>query len=187
MTTAFEKINLIRNFARDVTRDSLKSFSGKDSIGLSDWQAPQSKLDRMGFVIASDWGMKISLRAVFSYSDAAEIGSIKGDPYDPAVIKKIIDFIKEFCNLSGGVFIRGLETTERPMGLSIPVSNKVVDEVVLPRDVPPQMFHDGWVLQLDSAKIYCLLAIEFSDPQIIENLSVQAVTVNAADSDLEFL
>ena len=180
----------LKAFARDASLTSLRDLTGRQGLCLRDMKGAQARAERMSYIVAADWALKIGFRFFFNFEELSEISGVRGNLTDAIVRLKLTDFAKEFCNQTGGRLVRTLETADRPMGLSVPITNRLSGELALPKEQPPKQYFDIWGLACgDDLSAVCMLSINISDEKALESVEIPTATGEKtdADSDLEFL
>ena len=97
----------------------------------------------------------------------------------------VADFMREYCNLTGGAGKTLLEAKQVNMGLSLPLVTRAFDEVFF---VPPAALVGSgnvvWKIASPEGEIHCLLTTTINDLQVVEQVALQpaqAMRVDLAD------
>lgn len=166
----------------------LRSQTSNHAIQASDFTQLNRQPDWMVYIVVAEWALKLGFRIHYSVSDVAALCGRALDNSE-STSRQVKDFMNEFCNLFAGTIMRTLESNDRPIGMSLPVTNKSIEAVKPKRDQPPKFYYDLWRLASgdSTSGIVCNLIVEVTDPTAIGNLKFVDVPVNTDSSEVEFL
>lgn len=181
--------NEIKTATRHVSLAALESQSGKKNLELSTYHPAGQSPQRMVFIFLSEWAAKYSVRIFYDFEDAARFSGINASDTGKATQKRLNDFVMELANSMAGAMIRAFEDPSRPLGISLPVSNRAVEGVVLAPETSGREFHDAWVLKTadGTARMVFTFTLEVVDRDAAATIQPKQVTVSAAESEMEFL
>lgn len=186
MRSISEVVDEIKSRVHECSQQGLASLSGRSEITIGHITANAVHHERVAFIVAADWTMKLIFRVAFTTDQILKIANKNSDSSSTDK-SRAIDFVKEFCNLTGGYLIQMLESDDRPMGLSIPIDNRATKQSLAAKTSSAGVHHDSWFLSYLGASVRCMLTIEITAADAVQHIVLNQVKSAQADDELEFL
>ena len=95
---------------------------------------------------------------------------------------RILDFFKEYCNLTAGNIKIALAANNIKVGISLPILARGFDEIFYPR--PADSIMKYWSLECEGQIVFCSAHIAILQAVIIKNEGEKS---NTDKGDVEFL
>ena len=195
------QINLIQEKIKELIRqaslEKIQSYAQIPDFQLQEYDVPlrpgQVLAHRLALVFISGKPIRITFKVHFNHKDTREIAfRLYGvSSLDRVTEKHVIDFIKEYCNLSGGYLKKLFENIRLGLGMSLPLCMRGFDEVYSDYGevaAPLIRFSDIWKLTYHHSSITCTSLVEILDLNALKDVTSIELVENSEDSEeIEFL
>ncbi|MCM2281410.1 MAG: hypothetical protein NDI61_06135 [Bdellovibrionaceae bacterium] len=185
---AFENF---KNVLRTVTAKSLKDHSQMTDVEVGEVSGRSTCVygHSMALILVAGGGIRLTFKAHYNRFDIEKIGAnvlkyAKGKPID----RQVNDYMREYCNLSGGALKAALTGAGVGAGMSLPLVTRGFDEVfVLAEDSMVKQMSYVWQLRSQGCTIHCGVDVVIDREEVFPILEKLSVSAEEKDSDLEFL
>lgn len=184
----------LKSLFRDASlRRITSAISHKDSISICEIENPDDFIygQWMSLILLSGPAMQVTLKTHYFNRDAVQLVAWalqkKPDEIQPNVI---MDFMREFLNLTSGEVKATLATVNIPVGLSLPLISRGFDEVLFSDVVNERNLLDWWALVGKFGKLVCTMEIEVFQPDGLKNITkidFSAPKDQGDEGDVDFL
>ncbi|MFZ4404734.1 MAG: chemotaxis protein CheX [Pseudobdellovibrionaceae bacterium] len=141
----------------------------------------------MALILIAGKSIRITFKVHFhEYVTRIVAANLYGKKPETLTVHQILDFIKEFCNLTAGGVKTQFETSNLTVGISLPLATRGFDDVFFPVPNQETGFGTSWLLTVPSGQFKCSTFIEVMDPKALDNVSFEVVE-KADDGEVEFL
>lgn len=150
----------MRKAMRQLSSTRLSSFTGKSGVVIADDPNPNViRSHWMSLIIGVSSHVNVTFRVQFMSKDIAGF-SDNSNLND----RHVIDFGKEFCNLTLGGVKSLFENHNISLGTSLPLFSRGFDSIYFPRKSSGTTDFDSWSLRLGDSEIFCDSFIELFKP-----------------------
>lgn len=160
---------------REVSLARLKAFSRIENLEIREISGTSPVLGFwMCFIMLLGKPMKIIFKAHFGLRNGKNLlRQALGLNPDEILDPQVVDFMKEFCNLTGGAMKSALERQKIETGLSIPLATRGIDEI-FDLFLCKGAVTDRWCIGNSDLFINCSLLTEVYDPSNLDQFSLAA-------------
>ena len=180
MKRQIKKLQMIKGFKDSVRKISvdrlgkytkIKGLKNRDFF-IADPSADQNVGKKLTFVMAESSSLRFNFQAFFTHDVANKflIGDSKIETED--IINSpddVVDFMKEFCNLTaGGIKMILAKGHDRLSNLSLPMMTRAQDSIFLMVDSTTdaiRLIEDSWDICFKDFSITCKITIEIYDQE----------------------
>lgn len=178
-----------KSLIHETTLNRFKQQSQNDTVELA---FPENKVEKplvyahwMSLIMVANNYFRLVLKAHYNTD---EIPLLVPAVFDQRTSKDVIhDYMREFCNLMGGVFKAALEEKQVATGLSLPLVTRGFDEVFLQFNLSAKNMFDQFYIQNNKGKIIFTVHMEIVDESIIDTINSVKSTTNTDEGEIEFL
>lgn len=193
--TTRETYQHVKNVVRAISAKRLRDHTQQENIEIIDVDQASARVfgHRLGLILIADGG---NWNMIFkTYFNRQAVLGIAENIFKNMKIKneerQVLDYMREFCNLTGGAIRTAFEDKEIIAGMSLPVMTRGYDEVFSSGSSSrsENVQRDVWKLKTSSGEIYCSISLTINEKKILTKLSkIEAPQETTADDgDLEFL
>ena len=168
---------------RDSALSRLRLLAQRDDITLTEIATePLVYSHWMSLILISGKSVRITFKAHFM-TDSARFFAMKAYGIKSEEISKarVIDFFREYCNLTAGKLKIVLSNNKVSAGVSLPALARGFDEIFFPR--PPGSAVKSWQLNCEDQHIACSAHIEMFEPIQLSELNIN----DDSEGDVDFL
>ena len=162
-------VSLLKMTARELSLSRLRSHSVDMSVRLAEQNSDAIvRAHWMALILAAGKDVRVTFKTHFMSEDA-RVFSRNSFEASPVRIEQMLDFFKEFCNLTIGGLKFFFESNQVQVGVGLPLVTRGFDELFFPPVVGGSTFCDKWRLETDKAKVDCAVSFEFFNPLKLTN------------------
>jgi CheY-specific phosphatase CheX len=186
MTEIEEKIvDLVKKSAQK----RMQSHSGLNDIEISkmdDSYNRQVHANWMALILISGNDVRVTFKAHFNISELrlVMIDSM-GMSSDEVSDALVLDYMKEYCNLTAGLIKQVFEENDVSVGISLPVVTRGFDEIFY-KAINKNEIQENWELLVNGQKVICTPCINIFNPDKLD-LVEKEETTEEDDGDIDFL
>ena len=127
----------------------------------------------MALILLAGSGMRLTLKAFFEAATCRRVLSqVLRKPDSDIEYRLVADFMREFCNRTGGHIKRQLESTDNPIGLSLPLVTRGFDEVFnVTRASGVDNIIKNWSLGTQYGGLTFVAEIVLTSPQALDHFT----------------
>jgi hypothetical protein len=167
-------LNGFKNSCRKISMDRLERYTKieglkKRDLFISDGTENPDIGKKLTFVMAESTSVRFSFQAFFTHKMANVFlsGSNKEESVLDHPNEDVIDFMKEFCNLTaGGIKMILAKGHDKLSNLSLPMITRSQDSIFLMADSAVddiRLIEDSWDICFNNQKITCKITVEIYD------------------------
>ncbi len=157
-------VEALKSAVRSLSASRLAAHANDANVRLlEDDSSDLVKAHWMSLILGAGRDMRITFKCHFMSEDGPGFGRGLAE-VSSLTEERILDFFKEFCNLTMGGLKILLENNQIQIGTSLPLVTRGFDEVFFPRSSSGSCFEDKWILDNGIARVYCAVHFEIFNP-----------------------
>jgi CheY-specific phosphatase CheX len=184
MQTDDASTNDLTQLIRDSSLSRMQQLSKRKNIQIGEISKdPLVFAHWMSFILLSGKDLRILFKAHYM-SHSAKFFAEKAFASEKETVTKlrVLDFFKEFCNLTAGNIKIALASNKVKVGISLPILARGFDEIFYPR--PADSIMKCWSLECEDEIIFCSVHIAILQPISVK---YEATGTSINEGEVEFL
>ncbi len=141
----------------------------------------------MAIILVSGTKATITFKVHFKTKNAKRLAAPSYGLAPEALARaQAIDYMREFCNLTGGGIKLSLQSLV-DLHLSLPIVTRGFDEIFFAEQTRPNSISDHWRLASGESEVICSTTIDFFDPVDLSSLNEEFNSYLENATEVEYL